>query len=69
MTYNYNGKEPVKIAIADLSDRYKDLIFENKTFCMLPWIHLHSFPTGEAYPCCNTEMKNKVGDTNLQSIK
>lgn len=69
MAYNYNGKEPIKIAIDDLSDKHKDLIFENKTFCMLPWIHLHSFPTGEAYPCCNTEMKYKVGNTNEHSIK
>ena len=69
MAYNYNGKEPIKISVNDLSDRHKDLIFENKTFCILPWIHLHSFPTGEAYPCCNTEMPNKVGNTNTQSIE
>ena len=68
MVYNYNGKEPIKISVDDLSDKHKDLIFENKTFCILPWIHLHSFPTGEAYPCCNTEMPNKVGNTNTQSI-
>ena len=66
--YNYNGKEPIKIAVEDLSDKHRDLIFENKTFCMLPWIHLHSFPTGEAYPCCNTEMKNTIGNTSQQSL-
>ena len=69
MAYNYNGKEPTKISVDALSDKHKDLIFENKTFCMLPWIHLHSFPTGEAYPCCNTEMPNKIGNTNLQSLE
>lgn len=35
---------------------------------MLPWIHLHSFPTGAAYPCCNTDMKYTVGNTNQQSL-
>lgn len=69
MKYNYNSKEPTKISVDDLSDKHKDLIFENKTFCILPWVHLHSFPTGEAYPCCNTEMPSKVGNTNTQSIE
>ena len=23
---------------------------------MYPWIHLHAYPTGEAYPCCHAEM-------------
>ena len=68
MAYNYNGKEPIKISIDDLSSKHKDLIFESKTFCILPWLHVHSFPTGEAYPCCNTEMSEKIGNTNDQSL-
>jgi organic radical activating enzyme len=24
---------------------------------MYPWIHLHAYPTGEAWPCCHAEMK------------
>jgi sulfatase maturation enzyme AslB (radical SAM superfamily) len=27
---------------------------------MYPWIHLHAYPTGEAYPCCHAEMKPGV---------
>jgi len=69
MTYNYNDKQPVKIGINDLSEKHKDLIFNNKTFCILPWLHVHSFPTGQAYPCCNTEMPNKIGNTNEQSLE
>ena len=68
-TYNYNGKEPLKIAVEDLNDKHKELIFENKSFCMYPWIHLHAFPTGEAYPCCNTEMSKLVGNTRQQTIQ
>lgn len=68
MAYNYNGKEPIKINVENLSTKQKDLIFENKTFCILPWIHVHSFPTGEAYPCCNTEMSEKIGNTHKQSL-
>jgi len=36
---------------------------------MYPWIHLHAFPTGEAYPCCNTEMKSTIGNTKTQTIE
>lgn len=69
MTYNYNSKEPIKISVDALTKEQKDLIFENKTFCILPWIHLHSFPTGQAYPCCNTEMQHTIGNTNTQTLE
>ena len=69
MEYNYNGKEPIKIAIKDLTDFQKHLIFENKTFCIYPWIHLHAFPTGESYPCCNTEMSESVGNTRNDTLE
>ena len=68
-TYNYNGREPIKIAVEDLSDKHKELIFENKTFCMYPWIHIHAFPTGEAYPCCNTDMYESIGNTRQSTLK
>ena len=68
MVYNYNSKEPIKIKKEQMTERQQQLIFESDSFCILPWIHLHSFPTGEAYPCCMTEMKNTVGNTNKQSL-
>lgn len=40
----------------------------NNTFCVLPWIHLNNWPTGEAYPCCVYKMGDPVGDTTKQSI-
>jgi organic radical activating enzyme len=33
----------------------KHNLTESKTFCMAPWIHLHSSPSGEAAPCCIAE--------------
>ena len=69
MAYNYNGKEPIKIGIDQLTEQQKHLIFENKSFCMYPWIHLHAFPTGEAYPCCNTEMPELVGNTRHNTLE
>ena len=69
MAYDYNSKDPNKIKKEDMTEKQRDLIYESKTFCILPWIHLHSFPTGEAYPCCSTEMKDIIGNTNEQSLE
>lgn len=30
----------------------KDKILKNDSFCILPWIHLHSSTTGNSGPCC-----------------
>jgi MoaA/NifB/PqqE/SkfB family radical SAM enzyme len=53
MTYNYNSTDLVKPV--DLTQREEFLLKESKTFCMLPWIHIHAYPTGEVWPCCAAE--------------
>lgn len=69
-TYQYGSMNPMKININDLSDREKFLLTESKTFCMYPWIHLHVYPTGQAFPCCHAEMKvGKVGDCRSKNLK
>lgn len=31
----------------------KDILLnESKTFCMLPWMHIHATPLGKIFPCC-----------------
>lgn len=69
MAYDYNSKDPNKIKPSQMTDKQRALIYNSDTFCILPWIHLHSFPNGPAYPCCNTEMKDKIGNTNEQSLE
>jgi len=44
------------MSMDQLTDRERFLLTESRTFCMYPWIHLHAYPTGEAYPCCHAEM-------------
>ena len=42
------------------------------TFCILPWIHLHTTPTGQAAPCCisNSCADNiGVGNSNTDSLE
>jgi len=52
--YQYNSTDLVRAI--DLTKHEQFLLTESKTFCMYPWIHLHAYPTGEAYPCCHAEM-------------
>ena len=59
-TYDYGSRIPVGISMDDLTDAEKHKLIESKHFCMLPWIHLHGWPTGEAFLCCmsNTPVGN-----------
>lgn len=66
--YNYNSADLVKPV--ELTDREEFLLKESKTFCIYPWIHIHAYPTGEAYPCCHAEMKpGVVGNCRTQTLE
>ena len=52
MAYDYGAKEPEKLKIKDMTSEQKKLLIDSDTFCMMPWLHLHAFPDGRAYPCC-----------------
>lgn len=66
--YNYNSTEPVKIKLADLTERKRFLLDSSKRFCMLPWIHLHAAPDGSAYPCCHSMNTGPVGSVKTQTL-
>lgn len=67
--YQYGSINPMQIDLNDLSDREKFLLTESKTFCMYPWIHLHVYPTGHAFPCCHSEMKTgQIGNCRDKSL-
>jgi radical SAM protein with 4Fe4S-binding SPASM domain len=66
--YKYNSADLVHPI--QLTPREEFLLKESKTFCIYPWIHLHAYPTGEAYPCCHAEMKpGIVGNCRTQSLE
>lgn len=68
--YKYNSSEPIKIILNSLSEREKFLLSESKTFCIYPWMHLHAYPTGEAHPCCHSEMAlGQVGHCHKNTLK
>ena len=58
-----------KLKIKDMTPKQKELLIESESFCMLPWMHLHAYPDGRAYPCCFAFDPYPVGDLNKQSLK
>ena len=67
--YQYNSTDLVKKPMSELTQNENDLLTKSKTFCMYPWIHLHAYPTGAAYPCCQGEMKYPIGNTRTHTLK
>ena len=66
--YKYNSVDLVKPV--ELTEREEFLLKESRTFCIYPWIHLHAYPTGEAYPCCHAEMQpGVVGNCRTQTLE
>lgn len=42
----------------------KEDLLESKTFCMLPWVHMHLWPNGNTYPCCIWNSDISLGQFN-----
>jgi len=40
-----------------------------KNFCISPWVHLHTWPNDQVYPCCMTPMENPVGNLKETTLK
>jgi MoaA/NifB/PqqE/SkfB family radical SAM enzyme len=66
--YEYGSQNPIKIDLSQLSKREKFLLSESKVFCMYPWMHLHAWPTGQAFPCCMSEPEGQVGNTKMETL-
>ncbi len=69
MAYEYGAKEPVKLKIKDMTPKQEELLIKSDNFCMLPWMHLHAYPDGRAYPCCFAFDPYPVGDLNKNSME
>jgi len=69
--YHYGSVEPHKISLDSLTDRENFLLTKSKTFCIYPWIHLHAYPNGEAYPCCHAEQGSAglIGNCRTQTLE
>ena len=58
---DFYSKKPVYIDVEELSETQLHRLVKSDTFCMLPWIHMHAFPDGRAYPCCLSLMDHPIG--------
>ena len=66
--YTYNSSDLIRSV--ELTEREEFLLKQSKTFCIYPWIHIHAYPTGEAYPCCHAEMGvGQIGNCREKSLK
>ena len=58
-----------KVDKTSLTEREKFLLDESNYFCVMPWIHLHAYPNGAAYPCCLAKHEYPVGSMKENTIK
>lgn len=68
-TFRYNNRLPTQVDPSTLSEQQIFRLTESKTFCILPWIHVHGFPDGRAYPCCASNMWHPLGDLKKSTIE
>ena len=67
--YNWKDRIPSYIKLEDLTDQQRHRLIDSDTFCMLPWIHLHAWPDGRAYPCCLANGDYPVGSFKEKSMR
>ena len=41
----------------------------SKSFCVLPWIHLNTWPNGNVYPCCLTDWREDIGNLKDNTLE
>ena len=66
--YDYHTRKPVYIDVEDLTDIQRERLLTSDSFCILPWIHMHAFPDGRAYPCCLALAEYPVGNLREQTM-
>jgi hypothetical protein len=67
--YNWKDRVPNYIKVEELTEDQRHRLMESEHFCMLPWIHLHAWPDGRAYPCCLGRAKHPVGNFKEKSMR
>jgi radical SAM protein with 4Fe4S-binding SPASM domain len=50
-----------------MSDDPKNL--PNENFCIIPWIHLNTWPNGNVFQCCITDYRNHIGTLRKNTLE
>lgn len=66
--YSYNVTDPFFITKEETTEEHWNRLTKSETFCMMPWVHLHAFPDGRAYPCCLGDYWYPVGDLRKNTM-
>ena len=66
--YVYNERAPYFIDKEKLSEEQLTRLTTSDNFCMMPWVHMHAFPDGRAYPCCLADYWHPVGDLRKNTM-
>lgn len=67
--YDYYSRKPVFADLETMRQDQADRLMKSDYFCMIPWIHLHGFPSGDAYPCCLGDMDYPIGNMKEQTLE
>lgn len=67
--YDYTARAPYFIEQDKLTNQQLKRLIQSNTFCMLPWMHMHAFPDGRAYPCCLSDYWHPVGDLRKNTME
>ena len=67
--YVYNERAPYFIDKDRLSEEQLTRLTKSDNFCMMPWVHMHAFPDGRAYPCCLADYWHPVGDLRKNTME
>ena len=66
--YVYNERAPYFVDKDRLSEEQLTRLTKSDNFCMMPWVHMHAFPDGRAYPCCLADYWHPVGDLRKNTM-
>lgn len=67
--YDHAARTPIYIELDDLNDQQHHRLIKSQTFCILPWVHLHGHPTGEAFPCCLANPDLPIGNLRESTLE
>lgn len=67
--YDYMARAPYFIKREELTQTEWERLTQSENFCMLPWVHMHAFPDGRAYPCCLADYWHPVGDLRKNTME
>ena len=46
----------------------KDILEKSNSFCIAPWVSIHTWPDGKTYPCCLWNSRDPIGNVNNEPL-